>query len=151
MCLIDVSPGTTRDGVETPFAASEPFLPPAERASPGLAIANCNGSGARRIGATEAAWPRRSDRVGVKGVFVCFLLVAAASCDGGNKNGGGGGSGGAGTTGAAGTTGVAGTLGVAGVTGAAGATGSPVILNLATNITAMTPTDSLVVTAVVTH
>jgi hypothetical protein len=48
----------------------------------------------------------------------------------------------AGTTGTAGTTGSAGT---------GGATGSPIILSLTTNVTSLTPSDSLVVTAVVTH
>src|SRR5215831_17411302 len=87
-----------------------------------------------------------------------LLLLAGAACGGGNGNGSTGGAGGAGGTGGVGTGGGGGVGtggsggGSAGSGGSGGtATGSPVILNLSTNITVMTPNDNLSVTAVVTH
>src|ERR1043165_5423473 len=71
-----------------------------------------------------------------------LLLLASTGCGGGNGNGS---TGGAGGTGGAGSVGTAGSGGGSAGSGSGGtATGSPVILNLSTNITVMTPNDNLI-------
>lgn len=86
-----------------------------------------------------------------------LLLLASTGCGGGNGNGSTGGAGGSGGAGGGGTGGAGGVgtggsgAGIAGSGSGGTATGSPVILNLSTNITVMTPNDNLIVTAVVTH
>jgi hypothetical protein len=106
----------------------------------------------------------------VRRIAVSLALIVAIGCSSGSSNngpqgsGGGGGSTGTGGTsgGAGGTTGAGGAAidggasGGAPGTGGAGAdggtgTGAPIILSLATNVMTLTPSGSLIVTAVVTH
>src|SRR5581483_2542706 len=106
----------------------------------------------------------------VRRIAVSLALVVAISCSSGSSNNGPPGSGGGGgstatggTSGATGgTTGAGGAAtdggasggapgtGGAGADGGAGA-GAPIILSLAINVTALTPSGALIVTAVVTH
>jgi hypothetical protein len=92
-----------------------------------------------------------------KAFAVSFACVVAVGCSGGSNGGGAGGSGGSagGGGGGSGTGGVGGSGGVSGAGGSdAGADaggGAPIILSLATNVTTLTPTGTLIVTVVVTH